>query len=231
MGSVRTRYLYDLSGHVVAELQTAPPPGYTGWTAGYVCLNGQLLAQYSNGTTYFAHKDHLGSTRVLTPYPYAGAAYESYDYLPFGEQTAGGIATKHKFTGKERDGESGLDYFGARYYASSMGRYLSLDWSETPQPVPYADFGNPQTLNLYAYVGNNPLNATDPDGHCCAYSASSFSDFIDSGVYRAVEYVREKAVSSGNPTAAGAATFLAGATGDIAKGFTTTAAQHFVGDH
>jgi hypothetical protein len=101
-----------------------------------------------------------------------------------------------------------------------MGRYLSLDWSETPQPVPYADFGNPQTLNLYAYVGNNPLNATDPDGHCCAYSASSFSDFIDSGVYRAVEYVREKAVSSGNPTAAGAATFLAGATGDIAKGFT-----------
>jgi hypothetical protein len=96
MGSVRTRYLYDLSGHVVTELQTAPPPGYTGWTVGYVYLNGQLLAQYSNGTTYFAHKDHLGSTRVLTPYPYAGAAYESYDYLPFGEQTAGGIATKHK---------------------------------------------------------------------------------------------------------------------------------------
>jgi|SRR5271156_5659526 len=70
------------------------------------------------------------------------------------------------FTGKERDAESGNDYFGARYYASSMGRFMSPDWSSRPNPVPYADLTNPQSLNLYGYAGNNPLSKTDPDGHC-----------------------------------------------------------------
>lgn len=69
-------------------------------------------------------------------------------------------------TGKERDQESGNDYFGARYYASSMGRFLSPDWTDKPDPVPYADFDNPQSLNLYQYMHNNPLSGTDPDGHC-----------------------------------------------------------------
>jgi RHS repeat-associated protein len=68
-------------------------------------------------------------------------------------------------TGKERDSESGNDYFGARYYASSMGRYMSPDWSKNPQGVPYADFTNPQSLNLYSYVKNNPLSSFDDDGH------------------------------------------------------------------
>ena len=70
-------------------------------------------------------------------------------------------------TGKERDTESGNDYFGARYYASSMGRFMSPDWSAKVEPVPYAKLDNPQSLNLYAYVGNNPLTRTDPDGHGC----------------------------------------------------------------
>ena len=70
-----------------------------------------------------------------------------------------------RFTGKERDIESGLDYFGARYYASSMGRMMSPDWSAKAEPVPYAKLDNPQSLNLYSYVGNNPLSRTDPTGH------------------------------------------------------------------
>jgi len=70
-----------------------------------------------------------------------------------------------RFTGKERDSESGNDYFGARYYASSMGRFMSPDWSAKQEPVPYAKLDNPQSLNLYAYVLNNPLDKTDPDGH------------------------------------------------------------------
>ena len=57
-----------------------------------------------------------------------------------------------------------IDYFGARYYASTMGRFLSPDWSAKVVPVPYAKLGNPQSLNLYAYVGNNPLTRFDPDG-------------------------------------------------------------------
>jgi RHS repeat-associated protein len=71
-----------------------------------------------------------------------------------------------KFTGKERDVETGLDYFGARYFSGAQGRFTTPDWSETPQPVPYADFSDPQTLNLYIYARNNPLTLTDPDGHC-----------------------------------------------------------------
>jgi RHS repeat-associated protein len=71
------------------------------------------------------------------------------------------------FTGKERDSESGNDYFGARYYGSSMGRFMSPDWSAKEEPVPYAKLDDPQSLNLYSYVRNNPLARTDPDGHCC----------------------------------------------------------------
>ncbi|MGD0802024.1 MAG: RHS repeat-associated core domain-containing protein [Terracidiphilus sp.] len=73
--------------------------------------------------------------------------------------------TEHHFTGKERDTESGNDYFGARYYASSMGRFMSPDWSAKVAPVPYAKLDNPQTLNLYAYVGNDPMTRFDADGH------------------------------------------------------------------
>ncbi|MGD0911330.1 MAG: RHS repeat-associated core domain-containing protein [Terracidiphilus sp.] len=79
------------------------------------------------------------------------------------------------FTGKERDAESGNDYFGARYYASSMGRFLSPDWSAKIMPVPYAKLDNPQSLNLYAYVGNNPLTRFDPDGHTVPSSCADNS--------------------------------------------------------
>ena len=79
-------------------------------------------------------------------------------------------------TGKERDTESGNDYFGARYYASSMGRFMSPDWSAKEEPVPYAKLDDPQTLNLYAYVGNNPLIRTDPTGHCSAGDIKCMKD-------------------------------------------------------
>jgi len=69
------------------------------------------------------------------------------------------------FTGKERDAESGNDYFGARYYNSNMGRFMSPDWSVKITPVPYAKLSDPQSLNLYAYVLNNPLSHADADGH------------------------------------------------------------------
>jgi len=72
-------------------------------------------------------------------------------------------------TGKERDAESGNDYFGARYYSSAMGRFMSPDWTakeEGDDPVPYANLDDPQSLNLYSYVRNNPLTRVDADGHC-----------------------------------------------------------------
>ena len=70
-----------------------------------------------------------------------------------------------EFTGKERDAETGLDYLGDRYFSSAQGRFTSPDWSATPEPVPYANLSDPQTLNLYTYVRNNPLSRTDTDGH------------------------------------------------------------------
>jgi RHS repeat-associated protein len=71
-----------------------------------------------------------------------------------------------RLTGKERDAETGLDYFGARYYSNGLGRWVSADWSATPVPVPYADFGDPQSLNLYGYVRSIPTTRADADGHC-----------------------------------------------------------------
>ena len=58
---------------------------------------------------------------------------------------------------------------GARYYAPSLGRFMTPDWSSSPAPVPYANLANPQSLNLYSYVLNNPASATDPDGHWCIF--------------------------------------------------------------
>ena len=76
------------------------------------------------------------------------------------------------FTGKERDTESGNDYFGARYYGSSMGRFMSPD----PSGLMYADPTNPQSLNLYSYVLNNPLKYLDPNGLSCYWDDGTHDD-------------------------------------------------------
>jgi RHS repeat-associated protein len=74
--------------------------------------------------------------------------------------------SRYRYTGKERDSESGNDYFGARYYASSMGRFMSPD----PSQLFFADQTNPQSFNLYSYGRNNPLIYIDPSGlDACAY--------------------------------------------------------------
>jgi RHS repeat-associated protein len=72
-----------------------------------------------------------------------------YSY-PFGDglNCTGADATEHHFTGKERDSESGLDYFGARYQSSNLGRFLTPDWAGAPTDVPYASYGDPQSLKL-----------------------------------------------------------------------------------
>ncbi len=68
-------------------------------------------------------------------------------------------------TGKEHDAETGLENFGARYDSSSMGRFMTPDWSAKPEDVPYADLTNPQTFDLYAFVRDNPDTFADLDGH------------------------------------------------------------------
>jgi RHS repeat-associated protein len=92
-------------------------------------------------------------------------AEEDVSYFPYGGIAYGSSADHYLFGGKERDTETGLDYFGARYFGSSMGRFMTPDWSEKPQGVPYAVLDDPQSLNLYSYVRNLPTSRTDPTGH------------------------------------------------------------------
>ena len=91
-------------------------------------------------------------------------------FLPFGQEWNPQITVNHyKFTGKERDSESGLDNFGARYDSSQFGRFMSPDpgnWG--------ADPSNPQSWNAYSYVLNNPLNAIDPSGMNCVWDDGSY---------------------------------------------------------
>jgi RHS repeat-associated protein len=91
-----------------------------------------------------------------------------------GQACAGGSdPSPLHFTGKMRDVESGLDEFPARYYSSVQGRWLSPDWSATPVAIPYALLDHPQTLNLYDYVGDDPTNHPDADGHVFLAEQSS----------------------------------------------------------
>jgi RHS repeat-associated protein len=109
---------------------------------------------------------------------------EEFQSLPFGDGfnkyqsslPTADDATEHHFTSKERDTESGNDYFDARYYSSTVGRFMSPDWSVKVEPVPYSKLDDPQTLNLYAYVTNNPLSRTDPTGHAPPCAWSSFNN-------------------------------------------------------
>ena len=162
-----TTYVYDATGQLAAEYT---PRGPRAW------LRDLLL-----------DGDHLGSTRAMVDQ--AGVVRSLHDYLPFGEEipaTVGGRSsslyspstltvtdgTTQKFTGKERDAETGLDYFGARYFSAAQGRFT------TPDPFNPIDLAkskdtadkfrnyisNPQHWNHYAIRLNNPLRYTDPLG-------------------------------------------------------------------
>ena len=99
-------------------------------------------------------------------------------------------------TGKERDTETGLDYFGARYYASNMGRWMSPDWAGGASPVPYASLANPQTLNLYAYVDNNPVTSIDGDGHNIINGLEQVNVWGGSKSYTSSDYAANTQIAS-----------------------------------
>ena len=134
----------------------------------YVFFGGKRIAHHviTGNSIYYYAEDFLGTSRVITT-SNGTVCYEA-DFQPFGGENPPITNTcpqNYKFTGKERDAETGNDNFGARYFSPTLGRWLSPDWSAVPAPVPYATLTNPQTLNLYQYVGNNPETAADIDGH------------------------------------------------------------------
>src|SRR6266403_1268952 len=132
----------------------------------YVYFGGKRIARRdSSNNIYYYFADHLGSSRVITQAN--GTVCYDADYDPFGKEIVviNTCPQNYKFNGKERDTETNLDDFGARYYSSQFGRWISPDWSASPSAVPYADLMNPQSLNLYSYVRNNPVTLADLDGH------------------------------------------------------------------
>jgi len=149
----------------------------------YIYFNGQRIARRSqtsqtNSSVYYFFSDHLGSSRIVTDS--TGAVKEDSDFYPFGGErvVVDQLNNNYKFTGQERDWESGLDYFIARHYAFTLGRFLQPDeftggpvdvFSSNdplpPGPLPYADITNAQSLIKYTYTYNNSLRYTDPNGH------------------------------------------------------------------
>jgi RHS repeat-associated protein len=152
-------YLLDLGGHTVSITKNGA------LFRNEIYAGNHHLAMYTGGTTYFSHTDQLGTERVLTSV--TGTSYDTCASGPFGDGLTCSVPDPSAihFTGQQRDSVSNLDDFGARYYSSTMGRFASADWSAIPTSVPYADFRNPQSLNLYSYVLDNPATRTDPNGH------------------------------------------------------------------
>ncbi len=152
---------------------------------------GNLAAEYASGTvpappcyTCYISDDALGNTRMVTDQ--MGAVQASHDYYPFGTEVASQTAGRNnawgttdylsqKFTGQERDTESGLDHFPARHFASAMGRFMVPD----PAGNLVADFTNPQSWNLYSYALNNPLTFVDPTGMACVYAGADNGTWQD----------------------------------------------------
>ena len=114
---------------------------------------------------FYYFSDHLKTASVITDS--TGNIKSESDYYPWGGelQFVANDSNHYKFTGKERDSESGLDYFGARYYSNGLGRFITPDWDAKAAAVPYAEFADPQSLNLYTYVRNIPTTRPDVDGH------------------------------------------------------------------
>ena len=173
-----TAYAYDGEGRRVRKVVG----GSSGVTTTYVYnVLGQLVAEFGGtasgrpGTRYLT-PDPLGSTRVVTAEDQS--VLSRHDYLPFGEEIGAALGNRNqasgisgytasladgpaqKFTGKERDNESGLDYFQARYFSGAGGRFTSAD-------LPFADqhVENPQSWNLYSYTRNSPLKYVDRTGN------------------------------------------------------------------
>ncbi len=151
---------------------------------------GSAAGSSSTANINWLVTDQLGTPRMVFEQSGALATVKRHDYAPFGEELFNGARTtplgygasdcvRQKFTQKERDIETGLDYFLARYHSSTQGRFTSPDefkggpdelyvlgsGDQEKQALPYADITNPQSLNKYTYCYNNPLRYVDPDGH------------------------------------------------------------------
>lgn len=125
-------------------------------TTYYMANDEVVVRKNPDGTKTYYHGDHLGSNAVLTNQ--SGTVVEKTTYEPYGEVKTGGTLSKFQYTGQEKDLETGLNYYDARYYDSHIHRFTQPDGF-------VQNIYDPQALNRYSYVRNNPLRYKDPDGH------------------------------------------------------------------
>jgi len=159
-GTSGTRvFWYDVSGRVQET--------DGGSTNEFLYVGDERMARISKFyTPYYFVMDHLNTARMS--FDQTGTVCYDADYFPWGDEQhvyTNTCSQNYKFTGKERDPDMGVYDFGARFFQDAMARFYQPDWSATVEPVPYAKLDNPQTLNLYAYVANNPMSFRDPSGH------------------------------------------------------------------
>jgi RHS repeat-associated protein len=152
-GSTTTVSIYS-SGKIIAEYLNGAAPSSP--TNEYIYGAGQLIAAIQNGTIYYHHNDHL-SLRVRTNS--TGGIQDQRATYPFGESWYATASNEWTFTNYQRDSESGNDYAWARYDMNRLGRFSS------PDPV-RGNTSDPQSLNRYTYVSNDPINHSDPTGLC-----------------------------------------------------------------
>jgi len=177
-------YVYDGQNQRVMKTGPTGTMVYVHDAFGKLAAEYATVAPVSPCRTCYLSYDHLGSVRVVTDQN--GAVMAQHDHLPFGEEIYAGQAGRtsqfgaadtisQRFTGKERDQESGLDYFGARYYGSALG------WFTSPDPLLNSGRpDNPQTWNRYTYGLNNPLRNFDPTGlYTCSGDKKQCSGFAD----------------------------------------------------
>ncbi len=167
ISSPTTTTVYIISGSkVIAEYDNGAAVGSP--SREYIYSGGNLIAKISGSTTTYYHQDHL-SNRLVTNA--SGTAIEQLGHLPFGERWYDSSNEKWRFTSYERDSESTNDYALARYYVNRLGRFSGVD------PLS-GNIGDPQSLNHYAYVTNDPINAIDPMGMSDEYE-SALDDCAD----------------------------------------------------
>jgi RHS repeat-associated protein len=168
-----TTYMeYDYSGMRVKKTAAGgitlyPFAGYeidpNGVITKFIRVGGETVAskkRTAGGTTtqYFYHNDHLGSVNVITDITQMRVQLNEYDPWGTVSRTSGTIDPDTRFTGQKLDPETGLYYYGGRYYDNEIGRFVSAD------PFVQAPY-DPQNLNRYSYVVNSPQNYVDPDGY------------------------------------------------------------------
>lgn len=165
-GGMRTYYAWGRGGVLAeyTEVDGTPTAASPQWSKSYVYMGGRLLAtQQPNATggeyVEYHHPDRLG-TRVVTNN--ANATFYEQAALPYGvalNAESSGV-TNRRFTSYDRSPSTGLDYASNRFYDSMQGRFTQVD----PLEMRAANLSDPQSLNMYAYCGNDPVNHVDPSG-------------------------------------------------------------------